>query len=79
MKETTIKCDYCKKEIKESASNTIVNGKGYIHIRLIKKLHPALAVTGSAAMFYIKLRDMTDKNLERDICPECLKHIFANM
>ena len=62
-----------KTEIKEGDSNTIVNGKGYIHVLLINESHTSVGASGRKAMFKSKLRDTTDKNLERDICPICLK------
>ena len=73
MKEVTVKCDYCKAIIKENDPNTIVNGKGYINILLTDKPHPSSKIHRRNAILKIKLRDTADKNLERDICPNCLK------
>jgi len=78
MKTTTIKCDYCSKEITRGDANTIVDGKGYIFL-LTKEPHPTPETSRRDAMFSVKLRNRSDKNLERDICPKCLKHILRSI
>ena len=73
MKTIVVKCDYCKTEIKENDPNTIVDGKGYMNILLTNEPHPSPETHGRKAILKIKLRSTTNKNLERDICPNCFE------
>jgi len=66
-------------EIKIGDPNSVIDGKGYININLTGEPHPSPERSGRGAKLNINLRTMTDKNLERDICPKCLKTILANI
>ena len=65
MKTTTIQCDYCKTEIKEGKTNTLVGGKGLFDINFENEKYPAYLA--------VQLKTTTDKDLNRDICTKCLK------
>ena len=75
MKTTIIKCDYCKVTIEKDFENVLINGKGYFNILLTKE--PSPEVSGRVAILKLNLRDGANKNLERDICYNCLARIIS--
>lgn len=63
MKQTVIKCDYCKTEIKEGDPNTMIDGKGQFDITL---------PDSKIAVLQFNLISGVGKNLERDACSQCI-------